>query len=213
MNPAHAALLGLALLAGCAAPPEPVDSATTYVPPPVVPPTPADRALGLYGPPDEAPTAPVATYDGHETADDFYDPENPGTAHLQRAGEATADFPRDRLGNVDWVRTLAEGRIAPRADLAGRGVRRQLREDAILMTDTRDMPYVRFPHREHGAWLDCGNCHPAPFAAETGANPITMSAILAGGYCGVCHDRVAFSTFACERCHSAPNPDAPVPAW
>ncbi len=216
MSIRRVALLWLVLLAGCVAPPQssaPEPSATPYVPPAAAPPTPRDQALGLYGPVDEAAAAPVITYDGHEPAADFYDPDNPGAVHLQRAAEATAAFPRDRLGNVDWVRTLTEGRIAPRAELGGRDVKGRLRDDAILMTDTRDMPYVRFPHREHGAWLDCGNCHPAPFAAETGANPVTMTAILAGEYCGVCHDRVAFSTFACERCHSVPNPDAPVPAW
>ncbi len=206
-------LLAPVLLAACTAPPPTGEPVEAYVPPPTPAATPPDEALGLYGPADDEVSTPVDTYDGLERADDFYDPENPGTTHLQRAGEATAGFPRDRLGNVDWVRALAAGQIAPRADLAGRGARETVRDDAILMTDTRDMPYVRFPHREHGAWLDCSNCHPAPFAAETGANPISMTAILSGEYCGVCHDRVAFSTFACERCHSVPNPAAPVPAW
>ncbi len=206
-------ILLLALLVGCASPPPPGEPAVPYTPP-VAPPTPPpDRALGLYGPVEEAPAPPVATYDGQEADGDFYDADNPGAIHLQRAAEATAAFPRDRLGNVDWVRTLTEGRIEPRADLDGRGRVGPLRDDAILMTDTREMPYVRFPHREHGAWLDCGNCHPAPFAAEAGANPVTMTAILAGQYCGMCHDRVAFSTFACERCHNVPNPTSSVPGW
>ncbi len=209
----RAASLALVLLSGCAAPPEPVEQARSYAPPPAPPPTPRDQALGLYGPVADESAAPVETHDGQEPTSDFYDADNPGLAHLQRASEATARFPRDRLGNVDWVRTLADGHVAPRASLDGRGPAGRTLDSAILLTDTRDMPYVRFPHREHAAWLDCENCHPAPFVAEAGANPITMTAILAGDYCGVCHDRVAFSTFACERCHSVPNPAALVPAW
>ncbi|MDX1593126.1 MAG: cytochrome c3 family protein [Gammaproteobacteria bacterium] len=202
-------------MAACTAPPpsKPPSAPVVEVPEPIEPPTPADQALGLYGPAEEAAPAPVATTDGRETDRDFYDPANPGARHLQRADEATASFPRDRLGNVDWVRALAEGRIAPRADLHGRGDRGPMLDTPVLMTDTAEMPYVRFPHRQHTAWLDCSNCHPRPFLPEAGANPITMSAILQGEYCGVCHDRVAFSTYACERCHSVPNPAAPVPAW
>ena len=206
--------LALGLLAACAAPPvaPPPASAPDTTASGTPPATPRDRALGLYGPVEETPPAPVVTYDGSEPAREFYDPVNPGAAFLQRADEATAAFPRDRLGNVDWVRTLAERHIAPRSDLGGRARPERL-DTVLLLTDTRDMPYVGFPHRQHTEWLACSNCHPAPFATEVGANPISMGAILAGQYCGVCHDRVAFSTFACERCHNTPNPDSPVPAW
>ncbi|HEY5718836.1 MAG TPA: c(7)-type cytochrome triheme domain-containing protein, partial [Gammaproteobacteria bacterium] len=183
-------------MAGEATPAEPVP-----VIPATPPVTPLDRALGLYGPVPETAQPAVATVDGNEPARDFYDPDNPAGDLLQRADAATGAFPRDRLGNVDWVATLAAGLIEPRADRQGRTRSRPL-ETAILLRDTREMPWVRFPHRQHTEWLDCSNCHPAPFAAQAGANPLSMQAILAGEQCGVCHDRVAFSTFACERCHN-----------
>jgi hypothetical protein len=138
----RAASLALVLLSGCAAPPEPVEQARSYAPPPAPPPTPRDQALGLYGPVADESAAPVETHDGQEPTSDFYDADNPGLAHLQRASEATARFPRDRLGNVDWVRTLADGHVAPRASLDGRGPAGRTLDSAILLTDTRDMRHA-----------------------------------------------------------------------
>ena len=100
----------------------------------------------------------------------------------------------------------------PRADLLGK--KRQPRRDGdVIMTDTSGMPHVRFPHRQHTEWLDCSNCHPQPFVGEAGANDIAMDDVLAGRFCGVCHDRVAFSTFACERCHVEPHEGSPRAWW
>ncbi len=78
---------------------------------------------------------------------------------------------------------------------------------------TLDMPWVRFPHAEHTEWLDCSNCHPHPFAEKAGATEITMDSIMRGHHCGMCHDRVAFSIFACERCHSVTHPGSPAAWW
>jgi c(7)-type cytochrome triheme protein len=68
------------------------------------------------------------------------------------------------------------------------------------------MPWVRFPHLQHTEWLTCANCHPAIFIPQAGANPISMSAIIQGEFCGVCHGKVAFApTLNCGRCHSVPQ--------
>ena len=61
-----------------------------------------------------------------------------------------------------------------------------------------------FPHWVHRARYRCYVCHPAPFAMELGANPITMDAINNGEYCGMCHNgRIAFNVEfqSCARCH------------
>jgi c(7)-type cytochrome triheme protein len=135
----------------------------------------------------------------------FYDPANPAYAALQKANEALAGFPVDAKGNVDWMAALASGRIKPLADLHGQTQMQPLDLD-IVMKNTRDMPYVRFPHRSHTLWLDCTNCHPALFEPKAGANRITMAEIFRGRHCGVCHDRVAFLTFfSCDRCHAVPH--------
>ena len=81
------------------------------------------------------------------------------------------------------------------------------------MKETLSMPYVRFPHLEHTQWLDCKNCHPYPFKATEGANTITMDLIMRGEACGMCHERVAFTIMACERCHSITHPGSPNKWW
>jgi len=132
----------------------------------------------------------------------FLDPANPSAAQLQRPEEALRDLPHDKLGFVDWNKALKEGRIAPRASLQG-DTKMQSYEADSIMRNTREMPYVRFPHGTHTQWLSCDACHPAPFEARAGANSIDMTKIFRGHYCGKCHDRVAFVTsYACERCHS-----------
>ncbi len=135
----------------------------------------------------------------------WYDPGNPDAHLLQRADQALAGLPRDRWGFVDWMKALREGRIAPRQEASGKPAPAQAQPD-VIMRNTKEMPYVRFPHGSHGEWLACDNCHPAPFEPRAGANAITMADIFRGKACGLCHDRVAFVTYlSCERCHSVPR--------
>lgn len=58
-----------------------------------------------------------------------------------------------------------------------------------------------FRHASHTALLVCDSCHPAPFAQEAGATPISMAQIDAGQLCGRCHGTVAFPPAACVKCH------------
>ena len=65
-----------------------------------------------------------------------------------------------------------------------------------------------FPHWVHRARYRCYVCHPAPFAMEQGANPITMDLIKQGQFCGACHNgQTAFSVDFqnCARCHREPE--------
>lgn len=135
----------------------------------------------------------------------IYDESNPDFLRLQRIDDATRHMKRDVIGFPDWMAALRSGAIVPWAGLSPTDKMNVLDLD-ITMKNTKEMPYVRFPHLSHTAWLDCSNCHPVPFIPKAGANPVSMSEIFRGRYCGMCHDRVAFITFfACERCHSVPH--------
>lgn len=135
----------------------------------------------------------------------IYDESNPDFLRLQRIDDATRHMKRDVVGFPDWMAALRSGAIAPRAGLSATDKMNVLDLD-IVMTNTKEMPHVRFPHQSHTLWLDCSNCHPVPFLPKTGVNPVSMSEIFRGQYCGMCHDRVAFVTFfSCDRCHSIPQ--------
>lgn len=148
--------------------------------------------------------------------DGIHDPKNPAIVNLQHPEQSMIDFPKDRRGEVDWVRTLREGFISPRRsvsgdDYGGTEVMQEMNLD-IIMTNTQQMPHVRFPHLAHTEWLACSNCHPAIFLPQENANEISMEKILKGQFCGRCHDKVSFSLFNCERCHSIPH-EGSGPKW
>ncbi len=144
--------------------------------------------------------------------DGIHDTINESLLVLQDPSQAMGKFPRDRRGEVDWVAALAEGLIAPRADLKGLTEMQTLDMD-ILMKGTQFMPWVKFPHSKHTLWLDCSNCHSEIFEPKMGANDISMNAVLSGEFCGVCHGKVSFSLFVCERCHSVPHPGSGEKWW
>lgn len=69
---------------------------------------------------------------------------------------------------------------------------------------TQDVPPAVFPHFAHRMQFRCYVCHDDIVVMKAGANAITMDAIQAGKFCGVCHNgKAAFqATFeACPRCH------------
>ncbi|MEW5754770.1 MAG: c(7)-type cytochrome triheme domain-containing protein [Pseudomonadota bacterium] len=132
----------------------------------------------------------------------IYDRANDSMVVLQNPVEAVAEFPKDRRNAVDWVATLQKGLINPRSVLHGYDRKDKPLDLDVVMKNTSTMPYVKFPHKQHTEWLGCENCHPQPFETQAGKTPVTMTKILRGEYCGVCHDRVAFSLFLCEKCHN-----------
>ncbi len=136
----------------------------------------------------------------------LYDPTNPDLERLQVPREALQGLPRDRDDKIDWMKALRSKEIVPRGKLEADGPHLAIDLD-IIMRNTREMPWVRFPHRAHSEWLDCSNCHPVPFEPRAGSTPIKMEDIFRGRFCGQCHDRVAFVTHRnCDRCHSVPQP-------
>lgn len=137
--------------------------------------------------------------------DGVHDPANPGLAELQQPAEALLPLPRDTAGNlVNWVRAIDSGAINPRTNLFPE-TQVRLREDDIIIAKFGSMPAVKFPHRQHTLWLDCANCHDTLFKPQAGANVFSMTAILNGEQCGLCHGAVAFPLTECNRCHSVPN--------
>jgi c(7)-type cytochrome triheme protein len=166
-------------------------------------------------PPKPLPSSSVAVGELHPARraielNPIYDETNPSYLRLQRIDEATQNLKRDSLGFPDWMASIRSGAITPRANLSADGKMNVLDLD-VVMKNTKEMPYVLFPHQSHTLWLDCSNCHPALFTPKAGSNPVSMTEIFRGKYCGVCHDRVAFITFfACTRCHSVAR-DNPAP--
>lgn len=162
-------------------------------------------ALDLKAP----PLSPLAE-------DGIHDPAVESIDALQEPARALDGLPTDRRGEVDWVRTLRSGLINPRKSIDDDPWEAYLMRPMdldILMTDTAEMPHVLFPHDRHTEWLTCSNCHPAIFVPQRGANDINMTRVLQGEFCGRCHDKVAFSLWTCERCHSVPHSGSPAAWW
>lgn len=140
--------------------------------------------------------------------DGVHDPSSPAIGVLQEPSEALAILPPDTAGNqVRWVRALDEGHINPRTNILPE-TKVNLRLTDVLLKNTGEMPMVRFPHRQHTAWLDCSNCHDQLFERKAGATKINMFLILQGEKCGLCHGAVSFPLTECLRCHSVPR-DSP----
>ena len=137
--------------------------------------------------------------------DGLHDPRGPGITQLQQPAEALASLPRDTAGNlVRWVKALDDGAIEPRASLLP-GTKVRLLDQDIIIAKFGSMPAVKFPHRQHTLWLDCDNCHNGLFIDKIGANKFSMTKILNGEQCGLCHGAVSFPLTECNRCHSVPN--------
>ncbi|OWW19503.1 hypothetical protein AYR66_08240 [Noviherbaspirillum denitrificans] len=153
---------------------------------------------------EEEVQAPMTADEGADK-NRFYDPRNPDHATLQKGEEMRTQLPLDKRGAVDWMAALRSGAIKPRTDLTNSKPHQVLNLD-IILKNTKEMPWVRFPHNSHTEWLACSNCHDSIFVPKAGANEISMEKIFRGQFCGVCHDRVAFVTHnSCERCHSVPH--------
>ena len=138
--------------------------------------------------------------------DGIHDPGNDGTLALLPPMLAFNEFARSNAGNrVDWVKTLHEGKITPRADRIDPKALPAVMDLNIVREVKGSMPDVVYPHKQHTEWLDCSNCHPAIFKPQKGANQISMASILLGQQCGVCHGKVAFPVSECRLCHSKPK--------
>jgi c(7)-type cytochrome triheme protein len=133
--------------------------------------------------------------------DDIHDKEGPGMVLLQNPAEYMAEYPRNSWGRVDWMEALTSGHINPKGSITG-DIPMQVIDLDIVMKNTGDMDYVRFPHDSHTQWLSCKNCHPNPFPYRSNLVEFNMNDVLVGKYCGICHGKVSFSPMLCDRCHN-----------
>lgn len=143
------------------------------------------------------------------TEDGIHDPESAGTHVLQPPLEAYVGLPTTEFGNyVDWVKAIDSKALNPRWERTDPAAEPFVMDLDIVRPVKASVPDVVFPHRQHTEWLACSNCHPAIFIPQKGANQISMSAILLGQKCGVCHGKVSFpvTTKSCTKCHSKPKP-------
>ena len=135
-------------------------------------------------------------------SDGLHDSTNPSLRLLQDPAQALSVLPPDTAGNkVDWVAAVRQGQIRPRTSVDDSRVPEQ-HDSEIIMRNTLSLPAVRFPHDAHNLWMSCEMCHDRIFKPELDANDISMSKILDGEYCGLCHGAVAFPLTECNRCHS-----------
>lgn len=145
--------------------------------------------------------------------DGIHDPENDNTFSLQPPQVAFGALVTSDFGNyVDWVQSLQKDKINPRADRLG--TEEQMVMDLDIIREVKgSMPDVVFPHKGHTEWLHCSNCHPDIFIPQQGANRMSMSSILLGQKCGVCHGKVSFPvvTNTCRVCHAKAKPKNWVP--
>lgn len=117
-------------------------------------------------------------------------------------------LPKDRYGFVDWAEAISTGVISPKSSIDGLPARlspvdrERFDGDVLIRSGKEFMPDVLFPHSAHNEWLKCSTCHPRIFSKKAGASRITMTGIWKGRFCGVCHDKVAFPTRNCFKCHS-----------
>ena len=128
----------------------------------------------------------------------------------------------DGFGNmVDWVKVLENGEIAPVTMISDDAEEQGIFTAEIVIPAVGWTPDVIFPHKAHTIWLACSNCHEAQtfdvpfFEPSAGENPITMTEIAQGKWCGWCHsgvkEKVAFPLADCMRCHSGPVKKEPTP--
>ena len=143
--------------------------------------------------------------------DGLHNPTNPSLRLLQDPAQALSVLTPDSAGNkVDWVAAVRQGQIQPRTSVDGSRVPEQ-HDTEIIMRNTLSLPPVRFPHSAHNLWMSCDMCHDTIFKPEIDGNDISMSKILDGEYCGLCHGAVAFPLTECNRCHSVVG-EGQVPA-
>ncbi|MFQ5454676.1 MAG: c(7)-type cytochrome triheme domain-containing protein [Nitrospirota bacterium] len=112
-------------------------------------------------------------------------------------------LPQTMKGDVDWSKAIIDDIIKPRDYIYKKDNKSVPPLDFDIIFEGQNvLPDVLFSHYLHTIWLDCVNCHPSPFLMKNDSNPVSMTKIIRGEFCGKCHGVVAFKIHECERCHS-----------
>jgi len=117
-------------------------------------------------------------------------------------------LPRDAAELVDWEEAERRAFSKPADFVEGVSLRPDRlgidRNFSISAIGTW-LGEVAFSHQKHARWSGCEGCHPEIFpSTKRGAASYKMKDIVAGEYCGVCHNKVAFALASCLRCHERP---------
>ena len=124
-----------------------------------------------------------------------------------------ADFankmPKAYTGNgINWEAAEEQGLIKLVDFLDGISTQRaslKMQKDFSLEVKASWVGEVKFSHKKHAIWNGCEVCHPEIFpSVQKGRTKFNMFQISDGQFCGVCHEKVAFSLKACEGCHISP---------
>ncbi|MGV1100444.1 c(7)-type cytochrome triheme domain-containing protein [Thiovibrio sp. JS02] len=117
-------------------------------------------------------------------------------------------LPRTAGHSIDWEKAEEDGTIKPVDFLEGLSVKRdalKVQEDFSIESQASWASDVIFSHKKHASWNGCALCHPGIYAStKAGTVKYSMFQIYEGESCGVCHGKVAFSLFLCEKCHTKP---------
>lgn len=114
-------------------------------------------------------------------------------------------IPLDRFGNIDWTLMREKKALNPRKSALEPAPKDEIRENTILFEPK--MTYIKkvvFDHKTHSSQVKCAVCHPSIFKEELGANPVSMTEMSNGNFCGYCHGKVSFKFADCNRCHTKP---------
>lgn len=119
--------------------------------------------------------------------------------------EELKELPKAKYGDqINWVRALRKGLIAPKQSLIDPDFEQIPFEKILRLEPEWKMIKTRaiFPHQKHTEWLDCADCHPDIFNIQKkGTKHFRMDYINEGKFCGVCHLTVSFPIQDCRRCH------------
>jgi c(7)-type cytochrome triheme protein len=118
-------------------------------------------------------------------------------------------LPNAAFGNgINWEEAEAKGLIKLVDFLEGVSIQRpslKAQKDFSVDVKASWIGEVIFSHKKHAVWNGCEVCHPEIFpSVQKGTVKYSMFEIAEGQYCGVCHDKVAFSLLECQRCHTKP---------
>ncbi len=118
-----------------------------------------------------------------------------------------AGLPKDKFGLINWAQMIKQGLISPRPSIDPKRQTDIIIDMSVLFETKSDfIENVLYPHDIHTYWLDCRSCHTRLFNPKKGSNPVLMTEISEGKWCGWCHGKVAFPLDDCIRCHTQPKP-------
>ena len=114
--------------------------------------------------------------------------------------------PEFSSGLVDWLEAERRAFTKPADYVEGVSLRPDRlgidRDFSISARERTWLGEVDFPHQKHARWCGCEACHPEIFPTTArGGIAFKMKDVVAGDFCGACHNKVAFPIASCTRCH------------